>query len=336
MPDPATLPIDTSVRIPMAVRRNAERANDMHKAAYTAGDVPPVEGATTTPAPAATPTEVTPPPAATPAPEPAPAPTPENWEHKYNSLKGRYDQAMVRITNMENTLASIAAAPPAAAAPAPAPKELQAKSFVTPELREQFGQEFIDAAAAAARDALQPELEAKNAEIESLKRQLNGVAGVVSQDARGRMLSQLTEQVPNWEQLNTDENFLNWLRLPDAYSGVIRHNLLTQAFERNDTARVLAFFKGFLREEAAVAPVTTPVPAPAAKPGLETFAEPGRGKATSAPVTGAGAGGKPIITRASIASFYADVRAGKFAHNEAEKNRIEKEIWDAQAEGRIQ
>ena len=136
---------------------------------------------------------------------------------------------------------------------------------------------------------------------------------------------------------------MQWLALPDTYSGAIRHNLLKAAWERNDTPRAAAFFQGFLAEEAAVDPAARPpngsrVPDVALNGGqrsngkvpLETFAAPGRAK--SAAETPAE---KPLISRSQISAFYAQCSAGKFRGNEAERVRLEKMIFDAQAEGRI-
>jgi hypothetical protein len=82
--------------------------------------------------------------------------------------------------------------------------------------------------------------------------------------------------------------FHDWLKLPDSFTGAIRHKLLTAAYEQNQTPQVLAFFNGFLAQEAALAPVTPGAPAPAAdgKIPLDTLAAPGRAKtaAANAPV----------------------------------------------------
>ena len=148
-------------------------------------------------------------------------------------------------------------------------------------------------------------------------------------------MSTLDEKLPNWRDLNTNEEFLSWLQLPDAYSGDIRHNMLKAAYAQGNAHRVLAFFNGFLAEEAAVAPAqgepdysTTTV----SKVPLQNFAAPGRAKtaaSASAPAE------KLNISRAQVASFYADVAAGRYRGRDAEKNKLEAQIFEAQREGRI-
>lgn len=69
-----------------------------------------------------------------------------------------------------------------------------------------------------------------------------------------------------------------------------------------------------------------------AKVPLAKFAAPGRAKTaagTSAPAE------KPIITRAQIAAFYADIANGKYRGKDAEKAKLEATIFEAQREGRI-
>ena len=133
---------------------------------------------------------------------------------------------------------------------------------------------------------------------------------------------------------SVNPEFIEWLSLPDPYSGDIRHNMLKAAWERRDVPRVAAFFKGFLAEEAAYRPASQETPAgrPAGKVSLESFAAPGRAKtaaATSAPAE------KPLITSAQISKFYADCDAGRYDGREEEKARFEKSIFEAQREGRI-
>lgn len=131
--------------------------------------------------------------------------------------------------------------------------------------------------------------------------------------ARRNLETTLDTQVPSWRDVNVAQEFHSWLALPDLFSGAIRHELLKAAYEQNDTPRVLAFFKGFLAQEAASAPApygqTQPAPADATqgdasgKIPLETFAAPGRAKTAAAPVAPAE---KPTFTHAQIAKFYAD------------------------------
>ena len=149
------------------------------------------------------------------------------------------------------------------------------------------------------------------------------------------MLDHLDTKLANWREINVNDDFKEWLRLPDPYSGAIRFDMLRAAYAENNAPRVLAFFNGFLAEEAALAP-SSGEPDPTAetvkKVPLETLAAPGRAKTAAgnnAPAE------KPIFTRAQIAKFYADAAAGKYRGKEVERDRFEKQIFEAEREGRI-
>jgi hypothetical protein len=225
-------------------------------------------------------------------------------------------------------------------ATAPVPEtdipELSAERLITDDEVNDYGEDFLKVVGKKAKEEIAPILKKILAENEALKKKVEGMSGKVAQDAHSMLLSKLDEKLPNWREMNTNEAFLGWLSLPDPYSGDIRHNMLKAAYSQGDASRVLAFFNGFLAEEAAVAPVkgepdpsVTTVP----KVPLSNLAAPGRAK-TAAATTGAPAE-KPIFTRAQIATFYADVASGKYRGRDADKSKVEAMIFDAQREGRI-
>jgi len=355
--------VDPNVKVPAAVKAAAARAAAAHQKQYNSqpdGDPAlaatpgtPAEGADATitiadpapaqpPAPEATPAAPTPAPSAPQTPPAAQAAdAPVNWEHKFNSMQGRYNKATEQIaqmsetiTNLQNLISTLQTAP----APKPRNPDTDARSMLTPQEREEFGDEFLSVVEKQARSTILPEIDQRIASLEQL---VQGANAVATKTAKEKMFDDLTKDVPNWKEINFKPEFLNWLKLPDPYSGAIRHQLLNEAFEQNQTPRVLAFFKGFLAEEAALDPAVAdprPAPAPTApaadpKVPLETFAAPGRARTTAAP---APVGEKPIIRASDITAFYVAVSAGKYRGRDADKIKIEKMIFDAQAEGRIQ
>lgn len=344
----ARLPIDPNVKVPAAVLKASAAADAVHKQAY-AGGAPtapaPTSAAPAAPAPTAAP--------ATPAPAPAPtaaAPsqlpdtgTGDTWENRFKASQGRLEKANQtisqqqgtisslegRLNNVENLMANMQTQPPA-----PASRELDAKSLVTPEEIQAYGPEFMDVVGRVARQQFGAELEARDNEIATLRQQLGGVTQHVVGDARERMFQKMDAALPDWRAQNTDPKFLAWLRLTDTYSGAIRGELLKQAFAQNNADRVLAFFKGFLAEEATVAPATLTAPANDGRPSLEDLAAPGRAKSEAVTHQG-NPSEKPTISRAQISAFYADVRAGKYRGRDQEKANAEAEIFAAEREGRI-
>lgn len=268
---------------------------------------------------------------------------PENWEHRYNSMKGRYDAAQSQVKQLADEVASLRrlmgtmqTQVQPEAHPAASVQE-QVERLITPEEERDYGSEFLTVVGKKAQEVVGSVTAKYEKKIAELEQKLSGVQGTVIVSEQQRMHETLDNRVPNWREINANQEFIEWLQYPDTYSGQTRLDLLKSAYERNDAARVAAFFEGFQREAAAVAPrdsqqaPSSRAPAPA-KPSLEHFAAPGRAKA-AAPQSGPA--DKPVISRAQIAKFYADVTAGKYRGREAEQKSFENQIFEAQSEGRI-
>lgn len=339
--------VDESVKVPAAVRAAAERAAKFYE--KPAEEAPKEEVAANGDTQAQseeTPTEPAPETAqATPsAPEentisPATDDKPVDWERRFNSMKGRYDRAEQQVRQLSEQISSLnnVIATMQATTTPPSSKEAEAaiERLITPEEENDYGQDFLKVVGKKAKEELLPVIKKYEDKISELEARLQGVNGYVAQDARARMFEVLDSKLPDWREINRNDDFITWLQLPDLYSGDIRHTLLKAAYERNDTNRVLAFFNGFLAEEAAMSPAEarteeTRAPAPVLDP--KSLAAPGRAKsaaATSAPAE------KPIFTRAQIAKFYADATAGKYRGKDAERDRLEMQIFEAERDGRI-
>ena len=334
MPD--TLPpVDTAVSVPESVRRAAAEAEARHKAAYQTPD-PVVSGET--PAPVVDPATAAVADPAAPAPDAAPAPVaaPQgevDWEARYNSMKGRFDQSQRTIGSMQGQMSELGdelVRTQSLLTPRQPLQQQQPARLLTDQERADYGTELIEVVQKAALEAVAPE-------ITTLKQQNQQLRQKVAQQDQQGIFAALDQAVPNWREINESDRFKAWCRLPDLYSGVLRGRLLNDAFRAGQAPRVAQFFRGFLTEEVATGQqsVTLPpaVERTAAVP-LETLAAPGRAKpATGADSTGAPAD-KPIITRQQIAAFYDQVRKGAYAGRDADKARDEAIIFAAQREGR--
>jgi cell division septum initiation protein DivIVA len=234
-----------------------------------------------------------------------------------------------QIASMQNMIANLQAKNDV-------PPDLRPQSLLTPEERSEYGDEFLGVVAKKAKEELSPEVAALRQQINGLERKLEGTTASTHARARADMEASLDARLPQWREINFLQDFHSWLALPDTYSGAIRHNLLKTAYEQNNAPRVLAFFRGFLDHEAALAP-PNPEPGLSApqsngKLPLESFAAPGRAKtaaASNAPAE------KPIFTHAQIAQFYTESAAGKWKGREEEYNRIDRAIFEAGREGRV-
>ena len=338
-------PVDESVKIPDSVKRAAEKAESFYKQQVTPTPEPAPEPAP--PAAEAQPAEPAPPSAEVPVqPEPEAAPSKQElqeheWARRYNSMKGRHDKDQQVINALQEQRDQLADELTRAVnmlnsrQPQQQEQPQQPVRRITEQDEADYGPDLIDLARRAAEDAINPKLNQLEQENENLKRTLQA-------SAKKALFQTLDVQIPNWRDINRDPRFKRWLSLPDVYTNSVRGSLLNAAMQAADAPRVVAFFKGFISDGVAtghVDPVPQteqpilPVPRQAAV-SLETLAAPGRAR----PSTGeqpTGMADKPIYSRAQIQAFYRDSRAGVYAGREAEKTRIEQELFVAQREGRI-
>lgn len=381
---------DTSVQLPAAVKRAAERSEELAKQAAEAAKArPPNADAPVNvaqPSPPANPgvtmARFDPnnpnPPGEPQMPPPRPVsqalqqPTqtnqnqdPPNWEHQFNSLKGRYDrteQDNRRLAGQIGDMQRLIAAMNAPAQPAPQqrqqPQEGSGVRFtgpitgrpppkrVTEKEIADYGADLIDVmgrrAMEVADGVLLPTIGQYEARLAQLERQIGGVRNAVEFDAQARMYQQLDKELPNWKQINSHPEFVGWLQMPDPLSGQIRHALLAEAYNSQQGNRVMEFFRRFLNEQASIGPTngggqpgngpltassygTTP------QVNLMDLAAPGRAKTGQTQVTP----DKPTFTVAEIKQFYTDSANGKYAGREDEYNRIQQDIFAAGREGRV-
>lgn len=261
--------------------------------------------------------------------EPQPEP---DWKNRYESMLGRFrevnaqlSQANARTEALENMLATTQNQ-------RPAPQTQQ--TFLTKKDEEEMGPEMIDFVRRAAQEVAAPYQQ----EIDRLKQALQGTTQNIELNARQRMHTELDTALPSWNQINHSEDFHHWLALQDVFSGVNRKKLLTQAYAQNDTARVLAIFKGFVSETATQRPasldtlVPTPASAQPVRPTLEELAAPGRARTTATPTAPAE---KQIIRTSDVNAFYAAVRQGKYKGREDLQKQHEGDLFAAMQEGRV-
>jgi hypothetical protein len=334
--------------LPKAVQREVDAANKIADEMKAAQQPNPEDRP-----PEATAPEAKPP--AAPTKDIAPPSDDSGWEHRYKVLQGKYNaevprlqadnrDLLARLSGLENMLASLNAQQrPAADQGAPSQPAGEKYRYVKDEERHEFGEDLYDFIKRAAREAVEPVVDQRFQEVSSklgkTEKTVNSVASSVVQSARDKLHATLDDQVPQWSQLNTDDGFIAWLDQDDPYSGVRRGTLLTQAYNANNAPRVVAIFKGFLNEHAAVSAPGTPAPSNASQAtggpqvNLDTLVAPG---APSAGAAGApNEANKRIWTHADIAAFYRDVQLGKFRNNLPRQRELEHDIFAAQRENRI-
>lgn len=263
-------------------------------------------------------------------PDPKPAVPDETWEQRYHSLKGKFDAEVPRlyaqVREMNDQIkqlvadnAVLKAQPAAPATPAPA------KTLITEQDKEAFGTDLIDLIDRATEQKLagSRELEAQlRAEINELKGKLGNVSERQVVSDKDRYETALTAAVPDWQALNVDQGFLNWLAEVDPVYGMPRQYALTNAYEALDATRTANIFNQYKKSLA---------PATQNRANLQSQVAPTRSRTSPAPTNPNV--DKRVYTQQDIDAFYSEWRRGLI--DEAQAVQIENDIHAATTEGRI-
>lgn len=255
----------------------------------------------------------------------------EKWSHKYHTLKGMYDAEVPRLHSQVREMQAqiqqlIEDKAQVAAQVAEAPK---GSSLITDEDKEAFGPDLIDLIERAT-EAKVATLKSSEAQLKEEIKQLKGQLGNVEErqvvSDKDRFLASLSQQVPDWETLNTNSGFLAWLQDVDPVYGIPKHVALTNAYENGDVARVANIFKTY---KSTLAPSAAPQ-AKSNQQELQRQVAPTRTRSTSQPGDNQD---KPMFNNKDIEKFYSDWRRGYYTDEEAAQ--MEKQIHAAIAEGRV-
>jgi hypothetical protein len=319
--------------LPKAVQDQLDEADRL--VAELAGDKTEGDNPTET-----DPENIPPDPSPDPQPEPSisnepkhePDPVPDSkWEAKYHTLKGMYDAEVPRLhsqvrelnTQVQTLIAEVERAKVQTAA------QESVESLITEQDKEAFGPDLIDLierATASKVSTLQARESELVNEIRELKAQLGNVSERQVMSDKDRFINGLSRQVPDWEVLNTDQGFLNWLQEVDPVYGLPRHAALTAAYEGGDVDRVSAIFNTY----KALVGAPKQNAKGKANQELQRQVAPTRSRSSAPP---ADSQNQQIYSQEQIAEFYDEWRRGLIDNDEAV--RTEKLIHAAITEGRI-
>ena len=257
----------------------------------------------------------------------------------YQSVNTQLQQATERISQLEQLISTMQSAPPVQAQAAPAPAT---GGFVTQQDVEDYGQEMVEFAQRVSRSEnarLQAELDRTQQVLVAMEQRLNGLQQVVptvQQVAQNQRVSaeqeffgRLGAMIPNWEQINADPQFHQWLLTPDPMTGITRQTYIEDAQKNLDVTRVASIFQAFNPQVGAPTQRTTTRQSNVTE--LERQIGPGRTLAATSPSTQEAR----RWTRAEISKLYDDNRRGKFAGRENEFKELERDLFAAQQDGRI-
>lgn len=319
----------SEMRVPEAVRRQAEQMEAFDAELAAAAAQPTGE----------TPTPPTPP--ADPPPATPPEPT-VDWQQKFLTLQGKYNaevpQLRSQVANLTEQLGQLSTPSPTPAAAAPPPADPPPK-LVTTEDTETYGDDLIDLIrrVAVETDAgekakLQGQIAELREQMAAQATQVKEVQGNVEGERRQQYFVDLAKACPTYETVDEDDAFKAWLLQTDDFSGIVRNDILQRAYLSYDVGQTAKIFNAFIAQATPEPPpVVDPPPNPQAE--LASQVSPGQARA-SAPVTTPD-DGKKVWTVAEMDTFFKDVARGDYRGRRDEAARIEAEIDRALAEGRV-
>lgn len=261
-------------------------------------------------------------------------PKQDDWQQKYRSLQGMYNADVPRlnaenrdlssrVSQLEGLLSSMNE--PAQQTP------VQSEKLITDDDVKEYGDSI-----AVMRKAAREEVAQEIAQLRQQVGQLQGVLPQVQQvQAQQKKSGEQTfwgtiaSEVPNWSDINNDPDFQSWLLEIDPLTGISRQTYLEDAQKNLDANRVVTFFRTW--EGANGTTNTAHVDRTTQQSQLQKQVAPGRSRNNGVKASGQ----NRTYTPNDIQEFYSDVRKGKYKGRDDERGRIERDIFAAQQEGRI-
>lgn len=262
----------------------------------------------------------------------------DTYAQRWRSLQGSYNaevrsrhELQNRVQQMEQLLSSLSSQQVAP----PQQHEPRASKLVTEKDVEEYG-DSIDMMRKVTREELDTVAQ-RIAQIEGAMRQMHSsvvpqvqaVAQRQQVNSEQQFWSDLTKTEPSWRVINDDQRFQNWLLEADPLTGITRQTYLEDAQRNLDASRVANFFRSWL--EITGQATTAQQPSRSAASELERQVAPGRSKTASTPTSNT----SKMYSPKDIEKFFVDVRQGKYKGREAERDKIERDIFAAQRENRI-
>ncbi len=184
-----------------------------------------------------------------PAPQPVEDERIKTLEHKYNVLQGKYNSEIMKLR--EDLLAAsetINGLEHKIQHPTPQEIAKQTKLDFNPEDFDHMGPDFVSFLKTVknAVEEIQSRPQTGNAqELKEIRESVQSLSGQVRETAKERWERELTQNVPDWMEINPSPDFISWLQEPDPLSGITRQVLANDAANSFNSKRCAAFFKEF-------------------------------------------------------------------------------------------
>ncbi len=235
------------------------------------------------------------------------------WEERYKALQGKYNAEVPRL---HQEIKDLKEQVRDSLQRESIPRETQqpiappATSEYIDKIRDDYGDELANAFAAS------------RSENDALRQQVNDLLNRTNQIQSNSSLSQfaamLAQQGIDFDQQNNDPLFLEWLAEVDAFAGVSKQQMLSQAFEAGDLTRAAQFFTAYSGQQATSQKIE-----PKPKPSMEEHVKVQSNAAPKENVMDT-----PVQwTQEQIREFYRNKTAGMYSPEEAE--RLENQLFVA-------
>lgn len=308
----------SSKRVPNQLRRQLEAATEIEQQMFAV----PVEEAQTPPE------AVVEEPVAPVTQPVAPDDDIEVWKQRYRTLQGTFNAKMPELQGQVADLKTQLQQAIDKLNQVEQTRELP--KLTTEKDVEEFGEDMLDLITRRAKESWAEEKAELLAQINEMRQQFDGAKQQLGQVAETQMVtaqsrfeSELSKAVPDWESVNVEPGFLEWLSHDDPLSGVNRGELLNKAGAELNVPRVAVFFKQYL---------STKPQAPQA-PANDTLAQQVTPARSANAAGGTPSGAQPKVWAA--ADWQSTYQSLRRVPASPERDAIEAELNLAMAEGRI-
>lgn len=251
------------------------------------------------------------------------------WENRFRSLRGKYDaevpalhKQVADLTQERDTLKEQLDNAPSGDGNGHGQGSLTDQDVEGLEqIKEEYGDDMVSMVQTVVRQLQGSGSSADSDELKEIKQRLAREDEERQQDAEARFWTDLDSYVPNWRELNADQQFLDWLQGHDRLSGTQRQALLENAQQAGDARRVADIFDTYLQESGQSTDKSGADRIP------DDQVQPRQSRSTQQPT------GETIWTGAQISQFYRDKAANRYSAEEAK--RLEADIFQAQKQGRV-
>lgn len=187
------------------------------------------------------------------------------WKQRFSSTQGILRREREERIAMERKHAEEIAALRAELAKlkeAASQKTLDLSAYLTAEQVEQLGEDKAAEMVALAKKVAEDEVRRRvEAELGPIREAQQRESRARQRELANKFHDDLSEAVPNWQEINAMEDWLDFLGQEDERTGLVRQDIIDMAQARYDARPIIALLREFMRVKGMVrdgAPAVTP------------------------------------------------------------------------------